>query len=252
MARAKKKQVQTDDGWTVVAGSGSARDDEGSSDQLQDARPQKVVNGLTVEKLVDEFRDMEKRWKKTSCARNLDKMLSLKDWSVRNAVCIGIGSFSLDWEHRYRSLWQLVLFTAVAGILTPENTNLSLHAQEPAFTAIDAAFLATLNISVLTSSIQDHISTSSFVFAPFVDWFLLLPLFLQAKDPELYIGNEVLDNYRAFANTQEKREVLAECNRLGKAFRVGRERRKVPDFELHGSALDGLVMYWKDVDSDEE
>jgi hypothetical protein len=129
---------------------------------------------------------------------------------------------------------------------------MNLYAQDPAFTPLDTAFLSALNISVLTSSIESHITPSSFVFAPFVDWFLLLPLFLQNKDPELYIGNEVLENYRPFANTDEKRVVLAECNRLGKVFLEGREKRKVPEFELHGAALEGLVVYWKEVDSDDE
>ena len=79
-----------------------------------------------------------------------------------------------------------------------------------------------------------------------MDWYLLLPLFLKGRDPRLYIGNEILDNYRAFANTTEKKEAVAECNRLGKAFVEGRERRRVPEFELHGNALDGLMMYWRE------
>jgi hypothetical protein len=127
---------------------------------------------------------------------------------------------------------------------------ITLYAQEPAFTALDIAFLATMSITVLPDSVETHITSSSFVFAPFVDWHILLPLFLKDRDPQLYVGNEVLDNYRAFANTLEKKEVLAECNRLGKTFALGRERRRVPDFELHGNALNGLMVYWKEEEED--
>jgi hypothetical protein len=34
---------------------------------------------------------------------------------MKEAVCIGIGSLSADWEHRWRSMWQLVLFVEVVG-----------------------------------------------------------------------------------------------------------------------------------------
>ncbi|KAF2646318.1 hypothetical protein P280DRAFT_475225 [Massarina eburnea CBS 473.64] len=248
MARAKRNQVQAGDGWTVVAGSGGAKADE--AEQLRDARPTRTVNGLTVEKLAGEFKKMEKQWRGSACAKNLEKTLSLRDWTVKEAVCIGIGSFSLDWDHRYRSLWQLVLFMAVVRTLQDNNSSIILYAQEPAFTALDVTFLATLSITVLPVSIETYITASSFVFAPFVDWYILLPLFLKNKDPQLYIGNEILDNYRAFANIQEKKEVLAECNQLGKGFADGRERRRIPEFELHGNALNGLMVYWREEDDD--
>lgn len=107
----KRRQVHGDDGWTVVAG---GRADKGNEpDQLQSTRPVGTVAGLTEQKLLYEMDAMERKWKKTSCAKTLDRMLSLREWKVQEAVCIGIGSFSKDWDHRYRSLWQLVLFRAV-------------------------------------------------------------------------------------------------------------------------------------------
>ncbi|CAI6341144.1 unnamed protein product [Periconia digitata] len=279
---AKKKQVQTDDGWTVVAGSATTPSNndkngnaEASNRAQQEARPRKTVNGLTVDKLAHEFRGMQKRFNDTLCAKNLERMLRLRDglWTLDNAVCIGVGSFSIDWEHRYRSLWQFVLFLNVVEIdpspddgnlfslyllticevMGKQNNHISLYAQDPAFTPLDTEFLSSLNITPLTSTAATHISSSSFVFAPFVDWFLLLPHFLKDKDPHLYVGNEVLRDYAAFANTRGKKDVLTECNRLGKGFLEGREKRKVPGFDLHGGALEGLVVYWKEEgDSDEE
>lgn len=133
-----------------------------------------------------------------------------------------------------------------------DNPNLILHAQEPAFTPLDKSFLTTLSITTVPSDIESHITPTSFVFAPFVDWYLLLPVFLKNKDPALYIGNEILGDYKVYANTTEKKEMLKESDEVGGKFVVGRERRKVPPFEEHGSALEGLMVYWKDDDDDDE
>lgn len=199
---------------------------------------------------------MERKWTSTSCARTLSRMLSLRSWSVASAICIGIGSFSLDWEHRYRSLWQLVLFRAVLRLLSPESTSpltpLVSYAQEPAFTPLDIEFLARLGITHVSAGVERHITSRSFVYAPFVDWFVLLPVFLRDRDPEVYVGNEVLGSYAAFANSEEKRGVMGECDKVGKVFLEGRERRRVPAFEEHGNAFEGLMVYWREEDEDEE
>jgi hypothetical protein len=83
---------------------------------LQDARSTRIVEGLTVDKLLNEFIAMEKRFGNTECARQVAAILRKRDWSISEAICIGTGSFSVDWEHRYRSLWQLVLFMTVLGL----------------------------------------------------------------------------------------------------------------------------------------
>jgi hypothetical protein len=109
--RQRRKQIHSDDGWTVVAGGRADKNDE--ANKLQSSRPVGTAAGLTLDKLLCELDAMERKWKNSSCAKTLDRMLSLREWKVQQAVCIGIGSFSIDWDHRYRSLWQLVLFRAV-------------------------------------------------------------------------------------------------------------------------------------------
>ncbi|KAL1604813.1 hypothetical protein SLS60_004353 [Paraconiothyrium brasiliense] len=246
--REKRRQVQSDDGWTVVSG-GRPKDGAGAQ-QLQSARPTRSVGGLTEEKLLEELNTMERKWEKTSCAKNLARMLGLRDWTVKEAACIGIGSFSIDWDHRYRSMWQLVLFKAVIKLVQQQGKPLALYAQEPAFTPLDVSLLARLGITAVASSVESHITSTSFVYAPFVDWYILLPIFLKNKDPELYIGNEILGDYKTYANSEDKKAVLEECNELGKSFAYKRERRKVPEFEEHGNALEGLMIYWKEDEDD--
>jgi hypothetical protein len=85
-----------------------------------------------------------------------------------------------------------------------------------------------------------------------VDWDLLLSVFLKKKDPALYIGNDMLNDYSLYANTEKKKQVLEECNELGKNFLEKRSGFKVLEFGLHAHALNGLVVYWKKVESTED
>lgn len=138
--RVKRRQVQASDGWTVVThASGHSRGSGGNGEKmvLQEARPSRVVEGLTVATLIDEFGKCEKRWRDTECAKQVEAIFARRKWDIQEAICIGIGSFSVDWEHRYRSMWQLVLFMAVVELGTPlyntcyTSTYLLTVAQQP-------------------------------------------------------------------------------------------------------------------------
>lgn len=148
-------------------------------------------------------------------------------------------------------MWQLVLFRFLTQLLSPSALPLKLYAQEPAFTPLDTAFLKSLDVGVVADGVQAYIDARSFVYAPFVDWFVLLPGFLRGRDPEVYVGNEVLGDYAVVANSEEKRGVLATCDEVGRNFLAGREKRVVPGFEGHGSAMEGLVLYWKEEGEEE-
>jgi hypothetical protein len=119
------------------------------------------------------------------------------------------------------------------------------YAQDPAFTPLDIEFLKLLGVQVLDSDLEGKIADKSFVYSPFVDWFLLLPTFLKNKSPVLYVGNEILDDYSPYAQTTEKKEKLEECNAIGKTWLEGRGMVKLGEFEMHANALNGMVMYWK-------
>jgi len=251
-ARVKRREVESENGWTVIT-HGLARvkihdgGDARREGKIAGAMPSEVVRDLTAEKLMVEFKKLQERWEDTSVARQIKELISNKTWTVTEAICIGIGSFSRDWEHRWRSIWQLVLFTSIIQHLNSSSSNktLQVYAQDPAFTPIDIEFLHLLNISTTPSGIESHITPKSFVYSPFVDWFILLPMFLKGKDPVLYVGNEILDDYGAYARSGEKKEKLAECNELGKLFLDGRESVKAKDFQLHAHALNGMNIYWK-------
>ncbi|KAI4671973.1 uncharacterized protein J4E78_000472 [Alternaria triticimaculans] len=257
--RVKRKEVQSDDGWTVIThGLASISLDGKGKEADAGSLPTKIVEGLTAEKLLDDFRLLQERWEDTLLAKQVEEIVETRSadgkWGVEEAACIGIGSFSRDWAHRWRSLWQLVLFVDVVGRLKDENKDLKIQcfAQDPAFTPFDIEFLSHLSITVLDSDLQTHITSKSFVYSPFVDWFLLLPTFLKSKDPVLYVGNEILDDYSVYAQTKEKKERLEECNEVGKKWIKGREKVALREFEKHGNALNGMVVYLKKSDEDAE
>lgn len=255
--RVKRQEVETDDGWTVIthgvskmgldnnsnnSGSGSKKKSK-SGLQVSGQMPSSTVQGLTAEKMQLEFEKLREKWEDSDVAKQVAELLREKEMKgvVKEAVCIGIGSLSRDWDHRWRSMWQLVLFHYVIQELDVKTA----YAQDPAFTDLDINFLARLNITTLDSGMEEHITTESFVYSPFVDWFILLPMFLKEKDPMLYVGNEILDDYSTYAQTEEKRAKLEECNALGKTFLENREMRKLKEFEGHAHALNGMVVYTK-------
>ncbi|KAI4944877.1 hypothetical protein J4E91_008221 [Alternaria rosae] len=217
--RVKRKEVQSDDGWTVITHGLASVSLDGKGKKEADAGsfPTRIVEGVTAEKLLEDFRLLQERWEDTLLAQQVKDIVEKsadRKWGVEEAC----------------------------------------FAQDPAFTNLDIEFLSHLSITVLDSDLQVHITSHSFVYSPFVDWFLLLPTFLKSKDPVLYVGNEILDDYSVYAQTKEKKERLEECNQVGKKWIEGREKVALREFEKHGNALNGMVVYIRksDEDTDEE
>ena len=261
--RVKRKEVETEDGWTVVthglSGLSIGREEGkiGNRDEkVAGALPTDIVQGLTPEKLLDDFKKLQERWEDTAVAKQIEELLKKSQCNIDSAVCIGIGSLSRDWAHRWRSLWQLVLFLDVVKhckSASGAEEDVKMYAQDPAFTTLDVTFLKELGVEVTETGIETHIEAATFVYSPFVDWYLLLPLFLKGKDPVLYVGNEILDDYTPYGQSQDKKARLEECNELGKAFLVERNMVKLMEFELHAAnALNGMVVYWRQKDDLEE
>lgn len=137
--RVKRQQVAAEDGWTVIThgmGNVSLNDKEKGGNMGNKSKNKSsidaistmpgIVSGLTPEKVLSEFKMLQERWEDTLLARQIDGIFSKTSdgnadgdagakggWDVTEAVCIGIGSFSRDWAHRWRSMWQLVLFVDV-------------------------------------------------------------------------------------------------------------------------------------------
>lgn len=108
---------------------------------------------------------------------------------------------------------------------------------------MDKKFLEKLDVEV-TTTLEKRITADSFVFSPFVDWYILLPVFLRDIDPKIYVGNEILDDYTAYAQSEDKRMKLEECNKLGSRFLEKVQLVNMVEFNLHAHALNGMVICW--------
>jgi hypothetical protein len=121
--RVKRQQVDTEDGWTIIThglsnlsvGNGKKNVRGGRDIPQAGSMPTDVVQGLTAERLYLDFQNRTEKWKTTACAKHLEDLLAREKENPTEAVCIGIGSFSRDWEHRHRAMWQLVLFMGVVS-----------------------------------------------------------------------------------------------------------------------------------------
>lgn len=122
--RVKRQQVEAHDGWTIITHglsnlsvSGRKGKGKGQNRNVTQAgsMPSDTVEGLTAEKLLQDFNNRTEKWGTTTCAQHLSNILAKGEWTVSEAVCIGIGSFSRDWEHRHRAIWQLVAFMSIVS-----------------------------------------------------------------------------------------------------------------------------------------
>ncbi|KAF2271521.1 uncharacterized protein EI97DRAFT_350161, partial [Westerdykella ornata] len=207
--------------------------------------PQRTLPGLTVQKLCADSSTMERQFRDTGYARRLYAILQRGTWDIDTAVCVGIGSFSAEWQNRWRSMWQLVLFLGVvAQCGYNDSAEIRLCAQEPCFSSLDEEFLQTLGISVVAEGTERHISPRTFLYAPFLEHAVLMSVFLRDKDPKLYIGNEIRSDHKTPA--------LVEYNGIGRKFARGRRYWVLSDFELHNDALNGMFVYFREEGDEDE
>jgi len=136
----KRTTVALDDGWSLVthtstASSSPARRQRNSNQNknkintvapqkpsktdslLASARPTALVPGLTVSKLKEEFKDYETKFRASDFWERLKEIVKKKGiGKIEKAVCLGVGSLSLEWENQRRAIWQMVLFIAVLAL----------------------------------------------------------------------------------------------------------------------------------------
>lgn len=75
---------------------------------------------LTVEKMTEEHEKIKARWAgsehRKKLAGLLDQKMPGKEWGVKKAVCIALGSLSVEWHTRIRSVWQFAFFMDIVDL----------------------------------------------------------------------------------------------------------------------------------------
>lgn len=204
------------------------------------AGPAKLMPGASKEWLMDRLVKFRERWAECACRRGIEEVLEkagvvgagvvesvekaagegeagekgegVEDKGgggkrkIRNAVCIGLGSLSVDnIAAGVRSMWQLVCFLDIVGMLSESaaaGEEVKMYAEDPVFNTLDEEVFEELGITVVKGlrstdgsrqeGAAQFIEPDSLIFAPFMPSFIMLEDFLAGKDPAIYIGNDVL------------------------------------------------------------
>jgi hypothetical protein len=110
---------ESEDGWSRVEHTAPSR--HGNTPSIDSSLPS-VDRSLTVQKLLDEHNRCKKQWVDSEARRWLQQLLARQmaegGWSLNKAVCLALGSPSMSWAHRLRSVWQLVMFMDLVDLGT--------------------------------------------------------------------------------------------------------------------------------------
>ncbi|KAK7537119.1 uncharacterized protein J3D65DRAFT_367299 [Phyllosticta citribraziliensis] len=203
--------------------------------------------------------------------------------TIENAVVLGLGSLSIDnIAGGVRSMWQLVCFLEMVALLSggsdssgtkgkSASTPVPVYAEDPVFNALDEEVLASLGVEIVrprkggaaaTAAADDEnagsarlIADSTFVFAPFMPSFVMMEEFLRARDPLVYVGNDIggmLElgrsqlKYSSSTSDTDDHNRTRKCIGIAEAFlSSNRGVATMPDFDLHPHALAGQMIYWR-------
>lgn len=104
-----------EDGWSLVR----TKNKKGERTCIHSITHPPVIEGLTLDKLVQEYEKLRKVWLGTACRKELLAILKRAEpddgWKVDTAIALALGNFSLDYDYlvRQRSLWQLIAFVDI-------------------------------------------------------------------------------------------------------------------------------------------
>jgi hypothetical protein len=108
---AKRVISQSEDGWSRIERTAPTR--HGVSATIREELPP-VDRSLTVQKLLEEHEKCKRQWVESDARQWLQQLLMRQmdkgGWALNKAVCVALGSLSLAWANRSRSVWQLVMF----------------------------------------------------------------------------------------------------------------------------------------------
>jgi hypothetical protein len=69
--------------------------------------------------------------------------------------------------------------------------HIRLYAQDPHFGKLEKEILTSFGFQIVEApEVRHHITSNTFLFAPFVEWPMLIPQIIGARDPFLYIGSD--------------------------------------------------------------
>ena len=164
----KRQEILGEDGWTRVTKAAAEPNTQGAvhwvgagTDILTDISsrttvPMVPVKGSSLESMQAKYSRVEATWLETELCKKLSQILTDRALTGANkistCVLLGSGSFcgdAIHWVDRHETAYfQLAAFkTAVGTIERAQGQRISVYAQEPYYNELDAALLASLDIT---------------------------------------------------------------------------------------------------------
>lgn len=179
-----------------------------------------IPRDASMETLSEQHRILQEYWRGSPESHSFTELiikviLKQEKLKVSSGMCLGLGSLTADREGKPHgkgmencSLCQLVAFEACIELLREYFTARSskrtlmlagtkhaigdIYFQDPAFNALDRAFLLSRGYMILhTPESETHVAESTFVFAPGTEWDVCLSPINTPSSPVLYITRDM-------------------------------------------------------------
>ena len=153
---------------------------------------------LSQQEISETFQSYIQELERPECYQALKDVFDLdRKTNLTQCICLGLGPFAIGVEniesgrrdeYNNTSLHQLAVLTVILKILGAQHKIGKVYFQDPVFIRDEIEFLHTLGYKTIENpAANQHMSTSTFVFAPFLAWIVIADV-LKVAFPALYIG----------------------------------------------------------------
>ncbi len=211
--------------------------------------PMLPATGSSLESMTTHFRKVNEIWLETELCKKLEDLLAETILSavstITNCVVFGTGSFCGDavhWIDRHEvAYFQLAAFkTVVDTIERVQGRPVPAYAQEPHYNDLDAALLASLNVTQVDDPrgfelLDEH----SFAYSPFAE--TTVKSLILARTPRIWLYR----NFDPWLEEWSEDETAGKVNQ----FRDTWEHANLPHVDLKYLPFHETVIWWKKQDS---
>lgn len=190
------------------------------------------------------------RWNASGCVKDLGEQLQKLDIRPNMLLCAGLGNLDpAVWLDNKRSLYQLASFLCFETFVKSDDPELKLYAHDPAFTATDAAVLEHYSVQVHTDEARLPLySSSTFLFAPYLEWPLLARQYLNEDKPLVCVCQNLASVVETLTLRRDQGIVGNEMHletAIGilELFLRSCEAFKFPKFEPYPAAFKDMMIY---------
>ena len=187
----KRLQIKDSEGWTHVLKGFKNLTITPSTPSHNHFLPVPIPKDLTLQDLQKDHLYYQQKWRDCSVSKNLKQIFTAdivpsSPNTITHCVCLGLGSLTTS---RPSPWWELVCLEQILEIWHIPLPQVCI--QDPVFNALDKAFFASLNFTVLEDPAAIvEIDQSALLFAPHLEVAVYAKA-LEKADPGLCVGTDL-------------------------------------------------------------